>query len=536
MPLQPTIQEQTQLVPLSLVAPAFKGLNLEGSGGILGPEWATTLDNFVFDTTGRPASRRGWLVQNATGNAATVKQVFEYRNAAGTAYTISSHEGGKLYEGTTDRTGTVSFTDGNVKFANFNDSVYAFGLGTAGIPVKKTGTGNFADITVTSGTAPTSTIGAAALGRLWGVDTDGKTLRFSALLDETRWDSANGGGSIDFSKVWPSGQDEIVAIEEFGGDIVVFGTRDTVVLSDSAASELTIDPSSMYVSDTLPGVGAVSQFAIARAAGDLWVLTRQGIVTLRREIVQKSTPINNVSRHTQSQLITLLHRESDFDDITMVYYPRDSFVLAIFPSSNYAMCWDTRSPMEDGTYRASSWSGDFQTAAYFVGADALYGSLTDSQGDVMKYAGSADDGSSFAVDYESGWLDLGQELNTYIKLIKRMTSFVYVANDVTVTHKVEFDFGNRNSILNKTALGGASAQWGSAEWGSNGVRDVNDTSLVAGTDIAEWSGSGTTLRTMDAPLGGNGQYLQVGLRLDTASGEFALQQINLFAKVGRLAT
>ena len=423
----------------------------------------------------------------------------------------------------------------SIKFVNFNDSVVAFGIGTGGIPAIKTGTGNFADITVNSGTAPTGGIGTSAFGRLWAVDTDGKTLRYSALLDETRWDTANGGGSIDFSKVWPSGQQDIVAIEEFGGDIIVFGSADTVVVSDGAGASLGIDPTTIYVADTLPGVGAVSQFALCRAAGDLWVLTKQGITGLRRELVQRSTPITNMSRHVQSQIITLTNAETDTDDITLMYNPRDSFVLAIFPGSDTQICFDTRSPMEDGTYRASTWTSDLQTAHWMQDAGEMYGSLTGSVGDVFKYIGNDDNGTTYAVDYESGWLDLGQELNTYLKFIKRMTSFLYVSKSVTVTHKFQYDFGLNEFTAQRTTSGAAAAQWGLAEWGNNGVYDYTDSGLVAGTDVAEWSGA-ITLRTMDAPGKGSGQYIRVGIRLDTASGEFSLQQLNLYAKVGRLAT
>jgi len=127
-------------------------------------------------------------------------------------------------------------------------------------------------------------------------------------------------------------------------------------------------------------------------------------------------------------------------------------------------------------------------------------------------------------------------MNTYLKLLKRLTSFVYITQSVIVTHKVSYDFGLSEQNLQKSVTGGGTAQWGLAEWGSNGVYDVNDAALVAGTDVSEWSGASTTLKTMDAPIGGSGQYIQVGIRLDTNSGEFSLQQINLFAKIGRLAT
>ena len=116
-----------------------------------------------------------------------------------------------------------------------------------------------------------------------------------------------------------------------------------------------------------------------------------------------------------------------------------------------------------------------------------------------------------------------------------MTSFVYVTKSVTVTHKFQYDFGLAEHTSQRTAPGSAAAEWGLAEWGSNGVYDSSDATLVAGTDVSEWSGA-ISLRTMDAGGKGGGQYIRVGIRLDTSSGEFSLQQLNLMAKVGRLAT
>lgn len=153
----------------------------------------------------------------------------------------------------------------------------------------------------------------------------------------------------------------------------------------------------------------------------------------------------------------------------------------------------------------------------------------------MNHTGFDDNAVSYFFDYESGWLDLGEEMNNYLKFVKRLTSFVFVEENVEITHKVAYDFGADSYSLQKSALGGKASEWGQFEWGANGVYDVDDASAVAGTDVAEWASS-IQLRTLDAPMGRSGQYIQVGLSLNTQAGEFALQQINLYAKVGRIAT
>jgi hypothetical protein len=370
---------------------------------------------------------------------------------------------------------------------------------------------------------------------LWAVDTDGKTVRYSALLDETRWAAADGGGSIDFSKVWPAGQDDVVAIEEFGGNLVVWGSRNTVIMTDGAGAALGVEPTDLYVADTIPGLGAKTQFGICRAVGDLWFLSPEGVTSLGRELRQKSTEFTNLSKQVQSQVQEWIKGESDINDITMEYNPDDSFVVLNFPAVDKQVVFDTRSPLEDGTYRVTTWSSDLQTCAYNRAGAKLQGSLTGTVGEIFNYSGSSDNGTAYVFDYESGWLNLGEELNLYLKFVKRMTSFVIVEANVTVTHKVEYDFGTKAFSFSKTANRAQVIEWGQFEWGSNGKYDKDDSAAVAGTDYAEWGG-GASIRTLDVQPKSGGQYIKVGVSVNTNSGTFALQQLNLYAKVGRIAT
>ena len=539
----PKFTPGAQLFPITLTTPAFQGVNLEQSSSILGREWATVLDNAVFDDAGRPATRKGWQSITSVAAAGIIMRVFEYYRADAVSEIIASTDA-DIFDSVSSTPvsikGSLTITDGNIKFVNFNDKVIAFGIGTGGIPAVRT-TGNFADITVNSGTAPTSGIGTSAFGRLWVADTDGKTIRFSALLDETRWATADGGGTIDMSNVWPSGQDDIVAIEEFQGDLIVFGSNNTIIATDGKGSALGIEPTDLYVADTIPGMGALTQFGITRASGDLWVLTDTGIVGLKRELVQRSTPITNLSKNQQSQIISLVGDETDINDITMVYTPKEAFVVLNFPTSNKQIVYDVRLPLQDGTFRATTWTSDLQAVSYERAGKRLLGSLTGVVGKVMNYANFDDDGTAFIFDYESGWLDLGDELNVLLKFVKRLTSFVFVQQSTAVTHKVAYDFGLREFSLQKSITGSRVAEWGLFEWSdgstgsSGGVYNINDTQAVAGVDIAEWSGS-VTIKTLDASLGGFGQYIKVGISVNTSSGSFALQQLNVYAKVGRLAT
>ena len=534
----PKVLPGAQLIPINLTAPAFMGLNTERAGTILESTWATSLDNAIFDASGRPASRLGWTSLTGTAGAGVIKRVFEYYKADTTSEIIGSTDAdifNSLLTTPVSIDGTLTISDGNIKFVNFNDKCIAFGIGAAGVPAVKT-TGNFTSVVVSAGTAPTSGIGTSAFGRLWGVDTDGKTLRYCALLDETDWSTGGGGGSIDFSKVWPSGQDDIVAVEEFGGDLVVFGSNNTVIMTDGAGAGLGIDPTALYVSDTIPGQGALTQFAIARAAGDLWVLTATGLIALKRELVQKSTPVSNLSKNVQSSMIAFLTAETSVQDISLVYSPSHAMVVANFPNTNKQVIFDVRSPMEDGTYRATTWTSDLQTLTYDRKNKRLVGTLTGAVGKLMSYSGHSDNGTTFTFDYESGWMDLGTELNVFLKFVKRLTSFIFVEQNVQVTHKIYYDFKTAGYSLQKSITGGRAIEWNQFEWGANGKYDKDDPLAIAAVDYAEWAAQ-VQLSTIDAPtFGGGGQYIKVGLSLNTAAGIFILQQINLYTKIGRNAT
>jgi hypothetical protein len=544
MPTQ-KYHQNAQLIPLPFTHPAFQGLNTETGGGVVDQAWASKLENVVFDEMGRPGTRKGW--QNVTGTEGTgvFMRIFEYFTSDGTSEIIASTDS-DIYDGleatATSIKGTLTITDGNIKFGNFNDKTIAFGIGTAGIPAVRT-TGNFADITVNSGIAPTGSIGTCAFGRVWGMDSNGTTLRYSSLLDETRWttDGNGDGGSFDFNKVWPSGQDRVVAIEEFQGDLIVFGEKSTIILTDGSGASLGIDPLSLYVADTLPGVGAVTQFAVCRAAGDLLVLTRSGIVGLQRELMGRSSAFTNITKNIQTNIVAATSSMSDKNDISMDYNAELSMVVLHFPDGGTSYCFDTRQALQDGTFRCSSWVSDLQTITYIRAKQNWYGSLKAAGGKLFKYSGNDDNGTNFFFDYESGWLDLGSEQNLYLKFVKRMTSFTFVSKNVAVTHKVKYDFSEDSFSMDKIAQGSDSAEYnlstqdGGPVAGST-LREYNEwNNPGTGSTVAEYGG-GVSLRTLDAPLGGGGQYIKIGLRCNTEAGSFVLQQINLFAKIGRLAT
>ena len=524
------------LIPINIVTPGHAGLNTENEATILPQQWATKLTNVVFDSAGRAALRKGWVSQTASAVAGVLMRVHEFIKADGTVEIISSTDA-DIFKGVSTLTsieGSLAISEGNIKFVNFNNKCIALGTGTSANPSIYTGTGNFTTVSVASGTAPTGRIGTSAYGRLWVVDADGFTIRYCALLDETKWAVVDGGGTIDMSKVWADGQDEVKAIAALAGDLVIFGTNNICIWSDGQGSDIGLNPNNLYISDTITGVGAVTQFALTYALGDLWFLSSSGLQTMSRVLQDKTTPTVNMSRNVKSRILAYLDAESNEDDLSLVYSPREEFMLSIFPVANKVLCFDTRGTMEDGTFRVSEWSTGLQTCAYRVNRD-LVGSLTQTVGEMMKHSAFNDDGVSYSYAYESGWLDLGQELAGHLKFVKRMTTFQFVGTDVTINYTINYDFKTAAAPVSRSAKGTAGAQFNVSEFSDSAAGIGYKFPLEIALGESEFSG-GVSLRTLSIPGSGSGQYIKIGVNLDSASDNFSLQQINLFAKIGRIAT
>ena len=523
MPKLARILPTNQLQTIDLVAPGFRGLNFSQSGGLLHPAFATEALNCILDANGRLAARDGVTNQTSTAisPAVPVKTLFEFRTEDDETEIILAYDGGISNsianpEGS-DISGAVDDADGNWWFVNFNNKVIGFQQGL--IPIAYTGTGTFAEITESSGTAPSGGVGLAAFGRLWGVDSDLQTIQYSALLDETAWDAADGGGAIDMRTVWTHGTDIVTALWAFNGGLVVFGKRHIVFWVDGQGSALGLDPTQMYVVDAVAGTGCVSQWTVQPVGeSDLLYLSSNGVQSIARVIQEKSAPIATLSKYVRDDLLQQLQSE-DTSLIRSTYNPLEGFYLLSFPENMQTWCLDQSSPYVDEVGHQLSvitrWN-IAPTAMITRDNNALLLAIT--SGKVGQYSGDQDDGSDISFQYKSPWLDLGEEIANRLKILKRLGAILFVRNETTIAFKWSVDFDEEFQVIQRTIEGDASAEWGSAEWGED-----------------EWSG-GLALRILKVPARkkGTGQYFRIGIEA-TIRGELAVQQAELFAKIGRLA-
>ena len=510
---------QAQMI--DLVAPGFRGINSAQSGSVLPPVFATEAQNCLLDSVGRLSARAGYTDQTTTSitPAVDVLSIHEYRKGDGTRSLVCSWDGGIADsiidpEGN-DISGVVTDTSGNWWFQNFNDKVIGFIDGQK--PIVYSGTGTFATVVESSGTAPAVTNGIAlcAYGRVWAVAADGVTINYSGLLDETDWGGV-GAGSIDFSNIWTAGTDSIKAIAAFNAGLIVFGNNHVIFITDGAGSAIGVDPSNIYVSDIITGTGCMSQWSVQPVGeSDLLFLSRNGVQSLARLIIDKSNPLTNQSLKVRSQLLGDARSEDPLA-IRSFYSPESGVYGITFPVSGRTWVLDQRYKYQDEERNelapVTNWT--LAPSAWCVrdNEDILLGVL---QG-VGLYGGNDDDGATFRFKWQSPWLNFGEQLNNRLKILKRMSAILFVQDEADILFKWGTDFENNFKSKTRSVTGDGGSEFGIAEFA-----------------IGEFSG-GLSLRIIKINASESAQYFRFAIEGDI-TGTFALQQLELFAKIGRLA-
>jgi len=512
-----------QLISASVSAPGFLGLNTQRKADILNYQWATKADNCVIDDSGRMAARKGYRRNNTTAITASpdVKSIHEYVDASGSTLLICA-AGNAVYKSVTttmtDITGTATTpTADNWKFQNFNGKCVGFQASHAPIVISTVG-GSFADITL-SGTQQPSTAAnefLAAFGRLWCLD--GTDLKYSDALDETAWN-----GVFDLTTVFLNGMDEPTGLAEFNGHLIVFGKRTITVWNNpwSPSGGGTLDTSGMTLVENIGGVGCIARDSIQHIGTDIIFLSSQGIRSLGRTIQEKSMPVNDLSKNINDELNVLINTEVKAD-IKSGYNKLEGFYLISLPLSGVCYYFDLRSQLQDGSYRVAKWTTSFTAIASDVADNLYFGTA----GYVSKYRDYLDavladgtGGNSYSIDYESGWNDLSsenQQVQGYIKLPKKISVRLLGGAGQTLNVKWAFDYEDSFNSFSKTLSSDDQAKYNVAEY-----------------NIGEYSG-GFIFNKVNAPMSRSGQFLKFGISITINGGTVAIQQVDMYSKLGRM--
>lgn len=520
MPRLAHIGPAPQLIELNSVTPGRRGINLQQQNSVLPADWAIDAQNCVIDSNGRMSARKGVVSVTGTPVGVPIKTIFEQHTALGAVTNIVAYDGGISTDvtnpGASLVTGAVTATNGRWFFQNFNNKAIGF---QAGQKLIVRSTGNFATVVESHGTAPTGGVGLAAYGRIWQLDADGHTIKYSGLLDETCWDNSTGcgAGSLDMMNIWTQGTDEVRAIVAFNHNIVVFGLRHIVFFSDGGGSALGLDPTKIGVVDVIEGTGCISQWTVQHVGdADLIFLSPVGVQSLGRLLVQRSRPLSVLTKYVRDVLVTQITSETAAN-ISSAYSPLYGFYVLSLPIAGQTWIVDQRRRYqdEDGDDVSPVTYWNFAPTAIFdTTAHVLY--IAKTTGKIGTYSGVSDDNVAFRLIFSLPWLDFGDQVSQRLKILKRLGSLVLARNAQNLAFKWAVDFSPTTLSNSVTAMVAGSAEWGTAEFG-----------------IGEWSG-GLLLQLLHIRASGTGQYFRFSIEADVL-GDFAIQQTEIFAKVGRIA-
>ena len=417
-----------QLQSINLVAPAFKGINTEDSPLAQDPSFAEVADNAVIDKRGRIAARKGIDVvttdKTELGSDYVHKLHYFYDDAGKTK--LFSVGNNKILSGTTtlvnETPAAYTITANNWKMVNFNDKAYFFQRGQeplvyddlTGLRTLGTATGTGTDSRFYCHEA------LAAYGRLWitNNETDTQTIYWSDLLDGTDFYGGS-SGSINVSKAWPNGHDEIRALAAHNNLLIIFGEHSIIVYQNA------FSPALMSMADTVAGIGCVCRNSVQHIGTDVLFLSHSGLRAFGRTIQEKSMPIGDLSLNIKTEFIQGI--EARTSPTSSVYSPENSFYLITLPDQQITYCFDLKGQLENGAYRVTRWPSNSFKSYERKPDGTLYIGFSEGVG---TYSGHSDNGSSYRFRYYSPGLTFGDP--SKLKILKKLRPTIVGANSATV--------------------------------------------------------------------------------------------------------
>jgi len=494
-----------QLQSIAIQAPGFFGLNTQDSPTSLPEQFALVADNCVIDQFGRIGARKGWsYVTTATTDS--IVMISEFVKSDGTTEIISASNS-NIYKGTTTLTDITpashTVSDGLYDHATLNGVHYLFREGSDPIYYDGTTCDEVSAHADYSGTVPSGDIVQSGFGRLWvaKTSTNNTTIYWSDLLTGFKWDTGS-SGSIDVSKVWPDGADEITALSIHNNFLVIFGKRQILIYSGAN------DPATMQLTDTVVGIGCIARDSVQTTGSDLIFLSDTGVHSLGRTIQEKSSPMRDISKNIRTELTSYITSETAH--VISAYSPEEAFYLLQLPSSGLTYCFDMRVPLQDGAHRATQWDTITPQALLRSRDGVLY---IGKPNGIAKYDGYTDNGNSYQMSYFTNYIDFGAPSN--LKLLKNLKITVIggSATDVTLNWGYDYSYAYKKK------------------------RFTLSTQVIAEYNIAEYNigefNAGVLVNRPNVNASGGGQVVQLGIEAEVNGAAVSIQRMTAQAIVGR---
>ncbi len=506
-----------QLQNITVAAPGFFGLNTQDSPVGGNPSFASVADNCVIDQLGRIGARKGWEAVSTNGGAVLgssrgIETVYEYNDRSGDKVVLSAGNN-KVFKGTTTLTDITPSgytpTANNWKVVALNNHVYMFqqdhepliGTDESGSFVLETMSGH----SHSTGTAPEGNEVLAAYGKLFVADVTGDkhTVYWSDTLNGHAW-TGGVSGSLDVTLVWPTGSDEIVALAAHNGFLIIFGKNSILVYSGADS------PASMTLTDTIEGVGCIARDSVQHTGTDIIFLSDAGVRSFGRTIQEKSMPMRDISKNVRTDLLSLVSLQ--VNPIKSLYSSDNAFYLLTLPDSNTVYCFDMRTPLEDGSHRATTWSSMYPLSFAVLEDGKIYIGISSG---IVEYKGFIDGAVKYELRYFSNAMDFGNTSN--LKFLKKFNLTIIGGKNTPTTLNWGYDY---TANYTKQAF-----TFGSSNTGEYGVSEYNTT--------AEYTAS-ILINTPKVNTSGSGEVVTIGIEAEVNGAAFSIQKIDIHALLGRL--
>ena len=496
-----------QLQSLAIQAPGFFGLNSQDSPTDLTEQFALEATNCVVDQFGRIGARKGWKYVTTSATDSIV-HMSEFVKTDGTSEVISASDS-NIYKGTTTLTDITpaSYTvdDGLFSACSLNGFHFLFRKGSDPVYYDGTTCDEVSAHVNYDGTIPLADTALSGFGRLWvgNTDTNNHTVYWSDLLNGFDWDNGS-SGSIDVSKVWPDGTDEIVALASHNNLLFIFGKRQILIYQGAE------DPATMSLADTIVGVGCVSRDSVQPTGTDLLFLSEDGVRSINRTIQEKSAPMRDISKNVRTELTSLVAVETNKDQIFSVYNAEEAFYLLHLPDNGSTYVFDMRAPLQDGAHRVTIWKEIQPQALLTLGDGTLYLGKADG---VAEYDGFQDNGAAYQMSYFTNYFDFGAPNS--LKLLKNLKFSVIGGSGTQATLNWGYDYSYSYKKRTFTLQEQLFAEYNIAEY--------NEGEFNAGVLVNRPSVSAS----------GGGSVVQIGIEADINGSSVSIQRISAQAVIGR---
>ena len=505
----------------SLSAPGFNGLNTEDSPLDLGSGFALVATNVILDQYGRIGARKGWTRVNSSSGALGANDVgviHELVQNDGTL-TVLFAGNNKIFKlGAANVVTELTYGGGgsaptitasNWQCASLNGIAYFFQTGHDPLiydPAVSTTT--YRRVSEKSGyvaTVPQANIAISAFGRLWvaNTSTDKVTVSFSDLIAGHVWGGGT-SGTLDVSRVWPNGADEVMGLAAHNDFLFIFGKKQILVYSGAST------PASLVLSDTVGSIGCIARDTIQSIGTDVVFLSDSGVRSLMRTIQEKSAPLRDLSKNVRFDLESSLAGET-LANIKSVYSEKNAFYLLVLPGTFQVYCFDTKQSLQDGASRVTKWDNISPTSLRSLRNGDLY---IGKNGYIGKYGGYIDDTLSYRFLYYTNNADLGNP--NQISILKSITAIVIGGSNQFLTIKWGFDYSGAYQSENVLIPTQASFEYGIGEYG-----------------IADFT-SGIPIKALTSNASSAGKIIQTGYEATINGTQLSIQKIEIQAKEGKI--